>query len=209
MGTIEDKKLETINKYVSIAHKYIAKEGCYDLIKYAKAQEATSFNFSKWIAFAKDNLSKEDYEKFIEKALPLEPKSDGSDKEEKEALKAKVIEVSQKVFQQKAGLFEIYDEITPYISKYMYMVKQLRFTYKEIASYVFNKNLEYCEKVDRYNHPSITYGLKIISLSDEENKMLEKMVEDRGMLLNDITYVEAYKHAQRKGLIKSNQNKSR
>lgn len=207
----KESKIKIVkDKYLKILHDYLENENFYDIVKYSQGHDGRGLsNIAKWVTFAKENLSKEEYEMFLEKALPLEPKADGSDKEEKEALKQKVIELSKKIFQQKAGLIDIYDELTPHVAKYMYMVKQLRFNYKEIPAHVFNKNLEYCDMVDRYNSPKILYGARVMSISDQENEMVEKIVTDRGMALNDITYMEAYKYAIRQEIIKINKPKSR
>lgn len=210
MGTKETRMQATKEKYLAVLKEYLDNEDYYDIVKYGKGHDCMgTANIAKWVVFAKENLSDEDYERFMEKALPLEPKADGSDKKEKEALKQNMIAMSTKVFQKKAGLMEIYDEITPRIAKYVYMVKQLRFNYKEIQAHVFNKNLEYCQGIDRYDNPNVLYSARVLSISDEQHNMLEKMVTDRGMPLNDITYMEAYKYAVRNGIIQLNQSKSR
>lgn len=195
MATREELARAKLQKYLEIAKRYLENDDLYDICKFAKRNDAID-SLDKWLVFAKEHLTKEEYELFVKKALPFEPE------EEKEELKQKTIDLANRVFQKKAGLIEIIDELTPFASQYIYMVKLLRFTYKEVPPYVFNKNLEFYESVQSYNSKHLGFSTRFPNLTPEEDTMLKEIVEQRGLKLNDTTYCEAYKYAKRRGLIK-------
>jgi hypothetical protein len=198
MATREEKMLATIEKYKNVAKMYIEKDNAYDIVKFAKLKDASSLgSLQKWLAFAKDNLDEEDYEKFIKKSLPFE-KTNGESNDE---LKQKVANVATRVFQKKANLVDVVNEVTTSMEQYIYMVKQLKFTYGLIPTHVFNKNLDFYERVARYNHPSTIRSVTIPSLSEKEAIAVEDIMTKNNFLDNDITYYEAYSYALRNGLV--------
>ena len=198
MATREELIQATKEKYVKIIHAYMARPNTYDIVKYAKLNGASSFsNIEKWIAFAKEYLNEADYKAFLEKAAPFE----ALPAEEREEMKEKVALIATKVFQRKANMIDIAKEITPSMEKYMYMVKQLKFTYGMIAAHVFNKNLEFCDRTQAYSSEKLSRKITIMNLSKEDNKVLENIIAECGLLDNDITYHEAFLYAQRNNLI--------
>ena len=116
-------------------------------------------------------------------------------------LKKKVINLSTQIFQRRAGLFDIVDEIGLDLKKYVYMVKQVCFRYKEINRSIAMVNREYCGQVWSYNLSSGEIHTDFPNLSKEEKQRIKKLVDDRGLPFNDTTYYEAYKYAIRKGFI--------
>lgn len=206
MATREELIQATREKYVKIIKTYLSRPQTYDIIKFAKLNGASSLsNVGKWLVFAKENLSEEDYAAFVSKAAPFE----GLDEQEKQELKEKVALVATKVFQKKANLIDIVKEVTPSVEKYMYMVKQLKFTYGEIPAHVFNKNLEYCERIAGYNAPNQSRNISIMNLSSTDQKTIERILSDNGLLDNDVTYHEAFLYAQRNNLISTKKPEGR
>ena len=206
MATREELVQATKEKYLKVIESYLSRPQTYDIIKFAKLNGASTLNnVGKWLIFAKENLNQEQYAAFVSKAAPFEM----LDEKEKQELKEKVGLVATKVFQRKANLIDIVKEITPSVEKYMYMVKQLKFTYGEIPAHVFNKNLEYCERISRYNTPNQPRNISIIGLSLKDQETIEKILSDNGLLDNDVTYHEAFLYAQRNNLISMKKSESR
>ena len=196
---------ETKEKYILVIKKFLENKDLYDFPKFCELNSITNvYKISEWIGFVKENLSKSECEMFIEKVLPFETK----DVEKNEELKHKVSQMAVKVFNHEAGLIDIIDEITPSINQYIYMVKQLRFNYKMVGARVFNDNAKYCDSV-KFFIKSENLDMEFASLSVEEREKVKKIVSDRKLPLNNTTYYEAYRYAQRKEIIKTKVNKSR
>lgn len=210
--TRNERAEESKQNNLKIIQGYMETEKCFDILLYAKkptngATPVLNKKFHKWLEFAKENLSKEEYAKFVKKALPFEAYGDDSNIQEKEEFKLKVENLAMRVFKNEANLIEIYDEIGPDIAKYMYMLKQLRFRYNSIAAHVYTKNSDYCYEACRYNYRGVSSNLEFVNLSDEQRKKIKKIISDRDMPFNDITYNAAYRYALRKGIVSLNPRK--
>lgn len=192
-------KPETYPKCMKLIQDYIENDNVYDFIKYSVSHHVMIYNknMNAWVDFAKENCDKEVYEKFIAKAMPF-MNVDGSVNEE---FKEKIHKLAYRVFQKKAGLIEVVDELTHDMNQFLYMTKQLRFLYKELPPYVYNEMLNFYEKNNAYRNEKTVFNLSFDNLNEKEKSMILKVIKDKNMLLNNITYYETYKYLQRKGMI--------
>ena len=79
------------------------------------------------------------------------------------------------------------------------MLKLLRFGYKTLPPYIYNENFKFYNSTFRYNKDTVLNAS--VEISKEQTEALYDVVESRGLLLNNVTYHEAYKYLIRKGVI--------
>lgn len=191
-------KEETLRRYSKIVTDYCDNENVYDIVKYATINGETSFkSVDDWVAFVKTNFDEEEYKKFVSKAMPFWDDDGNLDEEYKQ----NVCKICQDVFQKKAGLIEVIDNVTPNMNKFIYMAKQLRFYYKDISSHVFNEMAKFYNKMYAYDNKKTLFNTSVTSLSERDSKYLLDFIENKGLLLNNITYEEAYYYLKNRNLI--------
>ena len=191
-------KIETKNRCIKLVERYINNDKIFDFIRYAVANDVSVLrNIDSWVDFVKNNCSKEMYNKFMAKAMPF-VNEDGSENEE---LKNRVRSMAYRIFTKNAGLFDVVKEITPSMNQFAYMMKQLRFYYKITPSYLYDETVKFCARTGAYDNPKAVFNYDIANLSEASNKKIIEFVKSIGMLLNNITYYEAYKYLSRKGEI--------
>lgn len=198
---------ESIEKYTAVIREYLANDDVYDFLKFAEAKIGKHMQqihtLDEWADFVKEHLSEDAKKKFVKKAFPFK-NEDGSENEE---LKNKLHKIAYRIFQRSAGLIEVIDEVTPNMNEFIYMLKQLRFVYKTIPSYVYNEAVKFYSKVSRY-HKETRFDTSI-SMTPQQSAELHKVIEERGIPLNNTTYYEAYKYLVRKGKIVLSNNSKR
>ena len=197
-------------KHYEMIRCYLDDDTCYDLLKYVRNNGVgTCFTANDWLEFAGEFLSKEELQKFKSKLFPLEPKEDGSDKKEKEELKAAVVEIANRIMKKDGTLIDIVDLVGTNLKKYIYLVKQCAYKYNAINRSTLAYNFEFCQSVWSFNKPIEKLTLSFPEMGDKQETIIKNIIEDRGLILNDITYRQAYFYALRQGLVSKKEKSGR
>ena len=190
-------KEEMRQKYLKVVNEYLSKDNVYDFMRFAAMKDATGLRQLKdWIIFVKENFTKEEYESFVYRVLPFER----ADKDTNERYKEKVIEVVNKVFEKKGGLIDVIDELGVTMDEFLYLARQLRFTYKLISQSRYQEICKFHERVENY-HRINELRMVISSMTQKQRDRLQEVLTERNLKVNDITYYEAYKYLVRRGEI--------
>lgn len=197
-------------KHLEAINNYLADDTCYDLLKYARNNDVgIYFTMNDWLTFAGEVLSEDDLNKFKEKLFPLEAKEDGSNEQEMKELRAKIVNLANGVMKREVTLFDIIDEVGTNLKKYIYMVKQCAYKYNAINRSTLASNFEFCQKVWSYQKPIEQLTISFPDLDNKQVSLVKGVIEDRGLILNDITYRQAYYYALNKGIITKKNTSSR
>lgn len=193
MATKEEFKQKCIN----VVSEYLQKENVYDFMKFASMRDTKGLKQLKdWVLFVRENFTKEEYESFVYRVLPFER----LDKDANEKYKEKVAEVVYKVFEKKAGLIDVIDELGVTMDEFLYLARQLRFTYKLISQSQYQEICKFHERVENYNRIDEVH-MTVSSMNKQQRERLQQVLRERKLKVNDITYYEAYKYLIRKGEI--------
>ena len=179
--------------------KYMEKEDVFDLLKFVNRFEETSHRYAQlegWEKFAKKVLSEQEYKRFMLKLHPFDEMTP-----EKEELKTKMLDVALKISRNKAGLYDVIDELGMSMDKYIYYLKQLTYRHKALGASVYRNNGEYYNMVSSYNKPG-ALTCSYPTLGKQTHNELIKFIEEHDLPVNNITYTEAYNTFRQKGLIK-------
>ena len=189
-------KEDTRTRCLQIVEDYLNNENAHDFVKYAIRHDLTVLRtLTMCIDFVKNNCDKETNERFLKKAMPF-INSDGSVNEE---LMEKVEKMAFRIFQKKAGLIDVIDEITPNIHQFLYMVQQLKFYYKRVPTYIYDEMRKFHTRVEQYNNKKTIFNARVENITDVEHEKVLNLLKEKNIDLNNIAYYEAYKYLKRKG----------
>jgi len=198
------KRVESKEKIMEILTKYMERENLHDFKTYAVNQGIYGMHkMEKWVEFAKENLSKEEFARFYSRIHPLEPSLIKDDTKAKEELKKRVVTLANDIPGGIVTIFDVFDRITPSLFEYMTMLRECTYKYKILSQSVYKAASQWFEERTSYCKP-LKLGSKFINLTDEEEKGLHEFIEEYGLPVNDITYRDAYYYHKYRGLIKSN-----
>lgn len=197
---MQDKR-EFIEKFLNSDH--------YDFSNYLKyAEDIPSRKKEYWVDYINRHFSEEEKKKFFNKVSPFEKSPDKDDIEEKEELKTKIIELANKINTNEATLIDIVDLIGPSLNKYLYMLKLIKYTYKDprlSATVVRANQLLFTDVTDYQRRHSL--NLKYPMLDKNQEEVLREVITSRGLAVNDVTYRAAYRYALNNNLIQLDKEK--
>lgn len=200
--------------FVEIGNRTIDAEVYLDVIEeYINADSTMTFkdyiiskgyklpkNMDETCEFITKYGSKEMYETFIFKHYPLgEIGKIASDEQIK--IRNNVLDLSNKIIEGRANLIDIIEQVTPNINEFLYYLKQVRYYYKQINESTFVQCRTYLETVKNYTKCTIM-TVEFASISKEDKLFLIKMLKDRNMPVNNITYSAIYDYAMNHKLLK-------
>lgn len=177
----------------------------YDFANFIKRSEnGISKDMNFWFNYAKRHLTEEEKKLFFTKVCPFEPGEDKCDLKEKEELKERVVKLATRVNENSANLIDIVDEVGPSLNKYLYMIKQLKYTYKKLGATIVRKNQLYFSDITDYRK-SNKLTVKYPHISATQDEVLREIITSRGLPVNDITYKAAYTYAVKNNVIQLDQ----
>lgn len=187
--------------YLESIHEYIEDDKNYDYALFAKNQKKPAISrLEKMLEFARITLTKEDYQKLLNKIYPFEPNLDGSDVEEKEAFKKAVCDIALKVAYDNKNLIEIIDAFDGKhisVKQYMYLLKQLTYNYKELNISAFYSNNAYTSTIEGYDNPNAVCNAEFPNLTESQKREMEEVITSRGLYVNNVTLNAAYDYCRR------------
>lgn len=186
------------NNILKAIDAFLAGENNFDFMAYVSlAGIPATKSLDRLFSVAKENLSEEKYNELRSRIFPLEPKEDGSDREEKEELKKRVAKVAVEINSSNANLIDIIDAGVDNIHLYIYMVKQLIYKYKMINPGVLVKNSYYVNMVDSYKRNGSDASAAYSDMTRELEETIKEILASRNLPYNNITLHAAYNYYKR------------
>lgn len=173
---------------------FLASSKFYDYESYIKCKERTIKDVKQAALFAYKYMNKDVYKQFMDKALPFEPYFDGSNLEEKEALKTRISKLADAVRLRKANLIDILDNGITNLHQYLAMVRQLAYKYKSVPESAYLANSEYLRNVFEYDKEN--FG-GTVSYDKEDEEKVEALLVSKNIKINAITKGAAFKYLKK------------
>ncbi len=173
--------------YTRVVEEFL-KSGEFDLADFVKKNDyPVSINgLAIALARLKKYINPDLYQRLENKVYPFGVVGSTCSEEQRE-LREKVKEISKKIAYADGSLIDVLDNITNNMEEYLYYLKLSHHYYKDIGAGVL-------EKVRLYIIGSKSYRLdnelnvRYKDINEEEDKIIKKMLEDRDLPINSITY---------------------